>query len=244
MGWNSLAPDAVTKGAKATVATHQSPLVLAVFGAVAFSTVVGGAAPDSASPPRATGAAIVPGRGAQPLGAQAVVDTPWVVERPHPRATYGSFGRAGAGLRTLVRRALGAYADSGAWQRADTSFLYRDQVELRRSIQGDPYWVVNDREKPSRVSGLRMSLTTHTVEAPDVASIRAPLEAAGWAEDAAYSADGPDGTVFAYVCREALCVVQGSWDGGDGSDSTYMPEPGESIELLCVPRVPGRAPKR
>jgi len=226
------------------VATHQSPLVLAVFGAVAFSTVVAGAAPDSASPPRATGAAIVPGRGAQPLGAQAVVDTPWVVERPHPRATYGSFGRAGAGLRTLVRRALGAYADSGAWQRADTSFLYRDQVELRRSIQGDPYWVVNDREKPSRVSGLRMSLTTHTVEAPDVASIRAPLEAAGWAEDAAYSADGPDGTVFAYVCREALCVVQGSWDGGDGSDSTYVPEPGESIELLCVPRVPGRAPKR
>ena len=218
--------------------------MLAVFGAVAFSTVVGGAAPDSASPPRATGAAIVPGRGAQPLGAQAVVDTPWVVERPHPRATYGSFGRAGAGLRTLVRRALGAYADSGAWQRADTSFLYRDQVELRRSIQGDPYWVVNDREKPSRVSGLRMSLTTHTVEAPDVASIRAPLEAAGWAEDAAYSADGPDGTVFAYVCREALCVVQGSWDGGDGSDSTYVPEPGESIELLCVPRVPGRAPKR
>ena len=226
------------------MATHQSPLVLAVFGAVAFSTVVGGAAPDSASPPRATGAAIVPGRGAQPLGAQAVVDTPWVVERPHPRATYGSFGRAGAGLRTLVRRALGAYADSGAWQRADTSLLYRDQVELRRSIQGDPYWVVNDREKPSRVAGLRMSLTTHTVEAPDVASIRAPLEAAGWAEDAAYSADGPDGTVFAYVCREALCVVQGSWDGGDGSDSTYMPEPGESIELLCVPRVPGRAPKR
>jgi hypothetical protein len=35
-----------------------------------------------------------------------------------------------------------------------------------------------------------------------------------------------------------LCRVEGRWDGGDESDSTYIPSPGEHIELTCVPRVP------
>ena len=83
-------------------------------------------------------------------------------------------------------------------------------------------------------------LVTTSDGGPDAEGLRAILEAAGWAEDGVYSADGADGTHYAYVCREALCRVEGRWDGGDPTDSLYIPVPGGSIEIVCVPRVPER----
>jgi len=139
-------------------------------------------------------------------------------------------------LERIINGALGTFADSASWSDLDTSFLYRDRVVLRHSIKGDACGSVEDRPAPVRVRARRMTLVTSSPEGPSPESIRHALQGAGWAEDYVYSADGPDGTTYAYVCRDALCFVQGAWDGGDDSDSTYVPAPGVSIYLVCVPR--------
>ena len=69
------------------------------------------------------------------------------------------------------------------------------------------------------------------------------LATAGWMPSYGYSADGPDGTVMGYVTKHYLCVVEGSWDGGDGSDSTYVPAPGCKVTVTCVPRREDDLPK-
>lgn len=45
----------------------------------------------------------------------------------------------------------------------------------------------------------------------------------GWIPLYHYSADGPDGTVLGYQRGTVRCLVQESWDGGDDSDTTYVP---------------------
>jgi hypothetical protein len=59
----------------------------------------------------------------------------------------------------------------------------------------------------------------------------------GWVY-APYSADGPDGEVFGYTDFHRLCVVRGSWDGGDDSDTTYVPAPGYELWVMCAPAMP------
>ena len=172
--------------------------------------------------------------------AHSAADTPWTVQRPDPRVGYGSFERACKEVERLVRGQFGDHADSARWLRGTIDFTYRDQLVLERSIHGVPYWIVTDRKDASRVPSLRVSLVSTSDNAPQAFGIADALVAAGWVEDGAYSADGADGTVFGYVCREALCRVEGHWDGGDVTDSLYVPAPGGSIELVCVPRVPAR----
>jgi hypothetical protein len=187
------------------------------------------------SPPLHGAVARIPGQ-PQPLPTHvlethAAPDTPFTVRRPDPHTSYGSFAAARDHVEKTLRRMLGAYADSAHWSRGTIAFTYRDRMELQRPPGGYPFWTVEDRTRPSRVPSLRMVLDTSTDHGPDVAAISEALIAEGWVEDGAFGADGPDGSVFAYVCREALCRVEGRWDGGDESDSTYIPSPGEHIEL-------------
>src|SRR5262249_1827406 len=49
------------------------------------------------------------------------------------------------------------------------------------------------------------------------------LTALGWGPLTHYSADGPDGSAQAMRSRETVCIFRWSWDGGDDSDSTYVP---------------------
>ena len=58
----------------------------------------------------------------------------------------------------------------------------------------------------------------------------------GWSMHHGYAADGPDGSAMGFVKGRYLCVVQGSWDGGDDSDPTYVPEIGCEMIVTCVPR--------
>jgi hypothetical protein len=53
--------------------------------------------------------------------------------------------------------------------------------------------------------------------------IRKLLSDRGWSESLEHSADGPDGTSFSYKKNDNWCLVSGRWDGGDDSDSTYVP---------------------
>lgn len=70
-------------------------------------------------------------------------------------------------------------------------------------------------------------------EAP-LDDVFARARAGGWTErDKLLLADGPDGSVLAVSRGDVACVVSGSWDGGDDSDSTYVPSPGFTISASC-----------
>ena len=54
-----------------------------------------------------------------------------------------------------------------------------------------------------------------------------------WVSLLPYSADGPDGNLVGYQRRAVRCTVASSWDGGDDSDSTYVPEDWFKEETSC-----------
>lgn len=56
--------------------------------------------------------------------------------------------------------------------------------------------------------------------------IQKGLIAAGWMEHYGYTADGADGSNAGFLCLNFFCLVEGTWQGEDGSDSTFVPEPG------------------
>lgn len=64
------------------------------------------------------------------------------------------------------------------------------------------------------------------------------LQEMGWQEDIEYSADGPDGTTFAMRKDGILCFVEGRWDGGDGSDPSYVPPDDYTVNIQCTGATP------
>jgi hypothetical protein len=48
-----------------------------------------------------------------------------------------------------------------------------------------------------------------------------------------YVADGPDGTLVGYQRSAVRCTVASIWDGGDDSDSTYVPQDWFKEETSC-----------
>lgn len=66
---------------------------------------------------------------------------------------------------------------------------------------------------------------------------------AGWAYMAQYQADGPDGEAEGWRSKETTCVVRWSWDGGDDSDSTYVPSDDWDLVISCAPWVPEDSPR-
>jgi hypothetical protein len=64
------------------------------------------------------------------------------------------------------------------------------------------------------------------------------LQAVGWHLVLEYMADGPDGSVVGMIVGPALCIIDGNWDGGDDSDTTYVPVPGYDLEVRCFRRAP------
>jgi len=130
----------------------------------------------------------------------------------------------------------------------------RDSVEamLRRGIAADNPEVRISRETirfgyrfvADSTTGLSVHVVVADTSSCPVEFLEAALAAAGWAPTYDYSADGPDGTVMGYVTGRYLCIVEGRWDGGDDSDSTYVPDPGCEVTATCVPRRPDDVPAR
>ncbi len=56
----------------------------------------------------------------------------------------------------------------------------------------------------------------------------------GWCGDK--MADGPDGTSYRAFKKNVFCLVEGRWDGGDDSDSTYVPSPRYEVIVKCADR--------
>lgn len=55
----------------------------------------------------------------------------------------------------------------------------------------------------------------------------------GWSHLIHTQADGPDGSSTAYQRGLVRCHVAEAWDGGDDSDSTYVPSPWYRQETSC-----------
>lgn len=60
------------------------------------------------------------------------------------------------------------------------------------------------------------------------------LSERGWTQEPRYSADGPDGTYFAFSKAGIWCFVRGRWDGGDDADSTYVPSDTYQYIVYCT----------
>ena len=65
------------------------------------------------------------------------------------------------------------------------------------------------------------------------------LKDAGWVEVSRYTADGPDGSIAGMRSRETVCIFTWSWDGGDDSDSTYVPSDQWDLVTHCARQQPG-----
>ena len=64
--------------------------------------------------------------------------------------------------------------------------------------------------------------------------IEAYLARTRWKPDEECSADGPDGTMRGMRRDGVRCLVQGRWDGGDATDTTYVPRPEYEVIVDCL----------
>ena len=111
-------------------------------------------------------------------------------------------------------------------------------IELSRTHERR---VENPFEDPAKGlrDGCRVTGGDPTDRVPDpVGTFFEALAAAGWRSLPRFQADGPDGSVVGLVRAGVICIVRGQWDGGDDSDSTYIPEPGYELEGTCFTAEP------
>lgn len=60
------------------------------------------------------------------------------------------------------------------------------------------------------------------------------LKLRGWVDRTVLSADGPDGTIQGVHRGGVTCLIEGRWDGGDDSDSTYVPSDIMEVHFGCT----------
>lgn len=72
--------------------------------------------------------------------------------------------------------------------------------------------------------------------------LRPWLESHGWTPDDECSADGPDGTFWGMQRDGVRCLIEGRWEGGDDSDSTYVPSLAYIAIIDCMVDVPDICP--
>ena len=84
--------------------------------------------------------------------------------------------------------------------------------------------------------GLALSGSFKRAEATGDAAIRLrdAFMAQGWTEMPAYSADGTDGTSFAFRKGAVSYLVRGTWDGGAADDPDLPPEDWYKVAMFCA----------
>jgi hypothetical protein len=81
-----------------------------------------------------------------------------------------------------------------------------------------------------------------SIDGGNLNDLYARFEHSGWVmRPALFSADGPDGSSVAFSRTGVACIVRGTWDGPDDSDSTYVPKPGFAFEVTCLRDRPDRS---
>lgn len=64
-------------------------------------------------------------------------------------------------------------------------------------------------------------------------NFRAALEKSGWSELAEFSADGHDGTSFAFRKDDVACFARGNWDGGADDEPDIPPSDPYRVTIIC-----------
>jgi len=133
-----------------------------------------------------------------------------------PTADYPSLEATRDSLEALVRRTVAL---------GDTA------IHIRRERVTFDYIYAR-----ARTRGWAIRVDVNDTSACPNSALEDALTAAGWIPDYGYQADGTDGEDLGFLSRRALCVIEAHWDGGDDSDSTYVPPPGCTMTVTCVPR--------
>ena len=139
--------------------------------------------------------------------------------KPTPAVTSGSAAvRPAATVPEEVRAACDLAVQS--WQ--------RDSAEVRRV---DTLLVPPLGERAVSVCLVRA--TQEHVKGRPAGQGASFGEGGGWVHLLRYTADGPDGNLSGFQRGTVRCGVANSWDGGDDSDSTYVPEDWFVEEITC-----------
>lgn len=95
-----------------------------------------------------------------------------------------------------------------------------------------------DETLPAPVFGCGLGITGSFSQAETTGDaavrIRQDFESRGWQEMAAYSADGTDGTSFAFRQAGVACLVRGTWDGGAADDPSLPALDGYEVAVFCT----------
>jgi hypothetical protein len=156
-------------------------------------------------------------------------------DRPTPEASRAGTKPPAAATRDLAGPfAAPCTAAAAWWQEAVTP---ADSAQLTRV---DTVVVPPLGEQPTAGCRVRLWLPhgMRQGEPPrdgneDSVPLALQRSGAGWRRMIDYDADGPDGSLSGYQRGQVRCAVEQSWDGGDGTDSTYVPEVWYRRELTC-----------
>ena len=103
-------------------------------------------------------------------------------------------------------------------------------LDVRPDVPFDSLWPGPVRRMACRVVAAGHQPRNYA----SVDSLIAWLKARGWSNQVTFSADGPDGTVQGVRRRSVSCLVEGRWDGGDDSDTTYVPTDTIEVHFSCT----------
>ena len=142
---------------------------------------------------------------------------------PKPTAVYASLEAARNAVDAILSRTLAQGDTAIHVSRESSSFTY---IYASATVKASTVHIV----------------VTDTTACPNEA-LGDSLMKAGWVPNYGYSADGTDGSDMGYMTAKYLCVIVAQWDGGDDTDTTYIPPPGCEVRITCVPRLENDVPK-
>lgn len=104
--------------------------------------------------------------------------------------------------------------------------------------------VFTDETLSAPVRGCRLVIDGSFKKLKDTAEpasrLREGFEARGWTEMPEFSADGKDGTSFAYQKGNVGCLGRGTWDGGADGEPEIPPADPYRVVLICASPAPRR----
>ncbi len=142
-----------------------------------------------------------------------------------PESSAAASASAPAGQPMIAFEARSACAGvAGFWRRYDTTEVRQvdSVVSPYASDTTVSACIVSVYQEHSPLQNPKAPVDT-TVQHLETALALVRGAGPGWIPLYRYSADGPDGSDLAYQRGRVRCLVERSWDGGDDSDSTYVP---------------------
>lgn len=141
---------------------------------------------------------------------------------------------ASAAADSLVRPAIISPAVSAACDSA--AAIIRTELSLKVDRKDGDY---HDTPRGAPRTGCRLTAEGSFKALPQTSGpvdlLQTGFSRRGWRSDLRFSADGPDGSDIGMRRRDILCLVTGSWEGGDDDDTvSRAPTPAEDNYRVVV----------